>query len=48
MSHSSQIRIGIMLLIVQLCLLGMTRGFCSIMDHQAEKAGIADIIKGGK
>lgn len=43
-----KVKIGIMLLIAQLCLLGMTRGFCSVMDHQAQKAGIAEIINGAR
>ena len=42
----TQIKFGVFLLICQLCLLAMTMGFHAGMDAQAERAGIADIIKG--
>lgn len=41
---SSQIRIGIALLIAQVCILTMTLGFHSLLDRQAAQDGIATII----
>ena len=41
---SSQIRIGIALLIAQVCILAMTLGFHGLLDRQAAQDGIATII----
>lgn len=41
---SSQIRIGIALLIAQVAILTMTLGFHSLLDRQAQADGIATII----
>ena len=41
---SSQIRIGIALLIAQVAILTMTLGFNSLLDRQAQADGIATII----
>ena len=42
---SSQIRIGIVVIIAQLVLLGMTLSFNSAMDRAAERDGIHQIIQ---
>lgn len=41
---SSQIRIGIALLIAQIAILTITLGFHSLLDRQAQADGIATII----
>lgn len=41
---SSQIRIGIALLIAQVAILCMTIGFNDLLDRQAAQDGIAQII----
>lgn len=41
---SSQIRIGIALLIAQIAILTMTLGFHSLLDRQAQADGIATIF----
>ena len=42
---SSQIRIGVMLLVAQVILLGMTMVFHAGMGRSAERAGISQIIQ---
>ena len=43
---TAQIRIGIVVILAQLILLGMKLGFNSAMDRAAERDGIATIIQG--
>lgn len=43
---SAQVKCGLFLVAVQLCLLALTYGFNASMDRAAEQAGIAEIIKG--
>jgi hypothetical protein len=45
MTDSQKLKIGVALLVVQLCLVALTMGFKATMDHQAERAGIAAIIQ---
>lgn len=45
MNDTQKIKVGIALLIAQCLLLAMTFGFHAAMDAQAERAGIADIIR---
>ena len=47
MTESQKLKIGVVLVVVQLCLLALTLGFKTGMDCQAEKAGIAGIIEEG-
>ena len=43
--NAQHIRIGLVLLLAQLILLGMTLGFQSSMDRAAERDGISNIIE---
>lgn len=45
MSDAQKIKIGICLVIAQVILLAMTMGFRACLDHQAERAGISQIIQ---
>lgn len=45
MTDAQKIKLGIALVIAQFCLLALTMGFNALMDHQAERAGIASIIQ---
>lgn len=43
--NAQHIRIGFCLLAAQVILLAMTMGFRACLDHQAERAGISQIIQ---
>ena len=45
MTDSQKIKIGVALLVVQLCLVALTMGFKAGMDRAADEAGIASIIQ---
>lgn len=45
MTDAQKIKLGIALVIAQICLLALTLGFRACLDHQAERAGIASIIQ---
>jgi hypothetical protein len=45
MTDAQKIKLGIALVIAQICLLALTLGFNALMDHQAERAGISQIIQ---
>lgn len=45
MSDAQKIKIGICLVIAQCIMLAMTMAFKATMDHQAERAGISQIIQ---
>jgi hypothetical protein len=42
--NAQHIKIGFCLVIAQVILLAMTLGFKACLDHQAERAGISQII----
>lgn len=44
MTDSQKLKIGVALLVVQLCLVALTMGFKATMDHQAERVGLSAII----
>jgi hypothetical protein len=48
MTDTQKIKLGFLLLAMQIVMLAMTLGFSSLLDRQAERDGIYTIITDGK